>query len=118
MLSERVQRRIDRLLDEAEEADDQSDWPGSRERANRVLVADPDSEDARVFLEIWMRLIIFLSGLTAAILGTIWATLLTAVNPTIRSIRLATCDSWPSSIWVVGKVKSDRDAGLRPQLDT
>jgi|GEM_PF-784921 serine/threonine protein kinase len=51
MPSERVQRRIDRLLGEAEEAADQSDGPGVRERANRVLVADPDNEDARVFLE-------------------------------------------------------------------
>ena len=40
MASERIQRRIDRLLDQAEEAMDQMDWTSVRDCAQAVL-ADP-----------------------------------------------------------------------------
>ncbi|MCH8222913.1 MAG: protein kinase [Chloroflexi bacterium] len=49
MPSERVQRRIDRLLDQAEEAVDQRDWSAVHEIADAVLVADPENEDAKTF---------------------------------------------------------------------
>ena len=39
MLSERMQRQIDRLLDEAEEAVARRDWPAVRESAEAVLRA-------------------------------------------------------------------------------
>ena len=40
MASERFQRRIDRLLDQVEEAVDQLDWEGVRSRAQAVLALD------------------------------------------------------------------------------
>ncbi|MEE8362823.1 MAG: serine/threonine-protein kinase, partial [Dehalococcoidia bacterium] len=50
MLSERVQRRIDRLLDQAEEAADREDWAGLADYARAVLVADSENADAKTFL--------------------------------------------------------------------
>ena len=46
MPSERTQRRIDRLLDQAEEAADREDWSSVQRLAEQVLALDPDSEDA------------------------------------------------------------------------
>jgi hypothetical protein len=48
--SERVQARITRLLDEAEEAADRLDWDTVRKRAEGVLVFDPENADAKAFL--------------------------------------------------------------------
>ncbi len=50
MPSERIQRRIDRLLDQAEEAADALDWPRVRETANAVLAIDAAHEDALAFI--------------------------------------------------------------------
>ena len=50
MASERVQRRIDILLDEADQAIAQSDWSVVRDRAQNVLALDPDNSDAATFL--------------------------------------------------------------------
>ena len=50
MASERVQRRIDILLDEADQAIAQSDWSVVRDRAQNVLALDPDNGDAATFL--------------------------------------------------------------------
>ena len=50
MPSERVQRRVDRLLDQAEEAVEALDWSRVREVAGSILVVDPDNDDARSFL--------------------------------------------------------------------
>ena len=50
MASERVQRQIDRLLDEAEQASESEDWETVRNRAGRVLAFDPENADAQVFL--------------------------------------------------------------------
>jgi len=50
MPSERVQRRIDSLLDQAEEAVDALDWRRVQEIGDAVLVADPDNEDAKTFI--------------------------------------------------------------------
>ena len=49
MASERVRRQIDRLLDEAEEALNQDDWVRLLELSNRVLLLDPDNQDATAF---------------------------------------------------------------------
>ena len=46
MASERVQRRIDRLLDQVEEAIDQLDWETVLARSQAVLALDPDNADA------------------------------------------------------------------------
>ena len=51
MASERVQRRIDRLLDQIEEAVDQLDWSTVRDRAQAVLALDRENPDALTFLE-------------------------------------------------------------------
>lgn len=45
-----MQRLIDRLLDEAEEAVRQLNWTVVRERANAVLALDPHNQDALAFL--------------------------------------------------------------------
>ena len=50
MSSERIQRRIDRLLDQAEEAMDRLDWASVRDVAKVVLGLDPDNNDALAFL--------------------------------------------------------------------
>ena len=47
MASERTQRQIDRLLDEAEEAFSRGEWEPLHERANRRLLLDPQNSDAR-----------------------------------------------------------------------
>jgi len=46
MVNERLQRQIDRLLDEAEHAVGQKDWVGVIERVEHVLTLDPDNGDA------------------------------------------------------------------------
>ena len=50
MASERIQRQIDRLLDEAERALDQGDWDLVNDRAGKVAALDPDNLDAKTFL--------------------------------------------------------------------
>ena len=50
MPSERVQRQINRLLDEAEEASALQNWEVVRERAKHALTFDPDNPDAKDFL--------------------------------------------------------------------
>ena len=50
MASERIQRQIERLLDEAEEAVGRSDWARARDRASNALRFDPDNADAQAFL--------------------------------------------------------------------
>ena len=51
MASERVQRQIDRLLDEAEEALTRFDWDSVRQCAEAVLRFDPNDGDALRFME-------------------------------------------------------------------
>jgi hypothetical protein len=48
--SERVQRQIDRLLDEAEQAVSTLDWALVRDKSQTALAFDPDSADAGEFL--------------------------------------------------------------------
>jgi hypothetical protein len=50
MVSERVQRQIDRLLDEAEAAIAISDWAIVGDRARNVLRLDPENSDALSYL--------------------------------------------------------------------
>ena len=50
MHSERVQRHVNRLLDEAEEALRQRDWATVSDRVEIVLALDPDNEDGRALL--------------------------------------------------------------------
>lgn len=50
MLSERAQRRIDRLLDQAEDALERGDWAEAAERAQSVLAVQPENQDATTFL--------------------------------------------------------------------
>ncbi|MDA1257566.1 MAG: hypothetical protein O3C10_06950 [Chloroflexi bacterium] len=49
MASERVQRRIDRLLDQAEEAADQYNWQLVLQLTAGILEADPENEDGLTF---------------------------------------------------------------------
>ena len=50
MASDRVQRQLDRLLDEVDEAMTQLDWEQVRDRSQAVLALDPENEDALRFL--------------------------------------------------------------------
>ncbi len=50
MASDRIQRQIDRLLDEAEAAFAQRDWTGLQERAQDALALDAENRDALTFL--------------------------------------------------------------------
>ena len=50
LASERAQRQIDRLLDEAEDAVTQLDWGIVRDRAQAVLAFDPENSDGLAFL--------------------------------------------------------------------
>ena len=52
MPSERIQRRIDRLLDQIEEAADQEEWETALRLSEQVLDLDPDDEDAHTFLRL------------------------------------------------------------------
>ncbi len=55
MVSERIQRQIDRLLDEAEQSFIQRDWATLLDRAQDVLLLAPDSQDALAFQEAAQR---------------------------------------------------------------
>jgi eukaryotic-like serine/threonine-protein kinase len=50
MPTERIQRRIDALLDEAEASMSAGDWPAVAEKARAVLAMDPENEDAPALL--------------------------------------------------------------------
>ena len=50
MPSENFQRRIDRILDQIEDAADRLDWTSVRLGALDLLVFDPENEDAKIFL--------------------------------------------------------------------
>ena len=50
MASDRIQRQIDRLLDEADEAAAQQDWETVRARAQHVLTFDPENREGQAFL--------------------------------------------------------------------
>jgi len=50
MASERTQRQIDRLLDEAEEAMVHRDWAALHQHDQDALMLDPDNQDARNFV--------------------------------------------------------------------
>ena len=49
MASDRIQRHIDRLLDEVDDAMAQLDWEQVRDRAQAVLALDPGNQDAMGF---------------------------------------------------------------------
>ena len=55
MASERIQRQIERLLDEAEEALNQDDWALLKQLADRVLLLDPENNDGMAFLDVRAR---------------------------------------------------------------
>src|SRR5581483_4114962 len=50
MASDRIQSLVQRLLDQADEAALQSDWPTLRRLAEAACAADPDNADARRYL--------------------------------------------------------------------
>ena len=50
MATERLQRRINSLLDEADDAIAKSDWDLVRDRAQNVLTLDPDNPDAQALV--------------------------------------------------------------------
>ena len=57
MASERIQRQIDRLLDEAEQAITSEDWPTVASRVRSVLSIEPENGDAKAYLAVVERVI-------------------------------------------------------------
>ena len=55
MATERIQRRIDRLLDQIEQEADQQNWQRVRELAGEVLEFAPDNADATTFFAEWIN---------------------------------------------------------------
>ncbi len=55
MVSERVQRQVDALLDDVEAAARALDWPRVHELCDGVLRLDPENVDARTFLQAAQR---------------------------------------------------------------
>src|SRR5688572_17970306 len=51
MTSDRIQKRIERLLDEAEEAADGGDWPLSAARSREALALSEQNPDAAALLQ-------------------------------------------------------------------
>ena len=62
MTSDRIKRRIESLLDEADQAVSRSDWGTAKDRASNVLAFDPANAEAEAFLAAAERA---LSGQTA-----------------------------------------------------
>ena len=58
MVSERIQRQIDRLLDQADDALTRFDWDSVRQCAEAVLAYDPENEDAGVHLSAVQRALV------------------------------------------------------------
>ena len=52
MVSERFQRRIDRILDQIEDAADRRGWAAVQQGALDLFVFDPENEDAKILLGI------------------------------------------------------------------
>ena len=50
MPSERIQRRIDLLLDQADQALADGDWALVRDSSGKVLALDPDNTDAATYI--------------------------------------------------------------------
>ena len=55
MAAGRIQKQIDRLLDEAEQALAQDNWDRMKQLGERVLLFDPENKDAIAFVEISQR---------------------------------------------------------------
>ena len=55
MLGDRMKRRLDRLLDETEEAADREDWAKVAQVARQALLIDADNRDASDFLQLAER---------------------------------------------------------------
>ena len=52
MATERLRRRIDRLLDVIEEAADRDNWPDVQKLARQVLELEPNNVDAQTFMDL------------------------------------------------------------------
>jgi len=52
MVSGRFQRRIDRILDQIEDAADRRGWAAVQQGALDLFVFDPENEDAKILLGI------------------------------------------------------------------
>ena len=50
MSSERIQRRIERLLGQAKAAAERSDWEESRRLTEDILAVDPENADAQAYI--------------------------------------------------------------------
>ena len=55
MASDRLQRQVDRLLDEAADAVAQGDWALVRDCSQRALVVDPGNQEALSFMAVAER---------------------------------------------------------------
>jgi hypothetical protein len=65
--SERIQRRIERLLDQSEEAEDREDWAISAQRAREALALQADNQDAQTLYDAALRITSGVKGEVASI---------------------------------------------------
>ncbi len=79
MASDRLQRRLEILLDEAEEANTQLNWSLVRDRAQAVLAIDPPNSDGLAFLATAERA---LAGADSATSSTFVPSETTGTQPT------------------------------------
>ncbi len=70
MASDRIQRRIERLLDQIEQEADQRDWQLVRDLAEEALGFAPDNSDAKAFLEVAEERLVRIVGQEAEVAVT------------------------------------------------
>ena len=66
MASERIQRRVERLLDQIEEEADQQNWQRALDLAKEVLRFAPDSADAKTFIAVAEETLSYTAGWEAS----------------------------------------------------
>ncbi|MCI0879327.1 MAG: hypothetical protein J4N78_10635, partial [Chloroflexi bacterium] len=90
MASERIQRRIERLLDQIEQEADQRNWQLVLELAREVLGFAPDNSDAKAFLDVAEERLASTAPAVRRSFGPMPAAAPTAGHPTSPSAELRT----------------------------
>ena len=70
MASDRIQRRIEHLLDQIEQEADQRNWQLVRDLAEEALGFAPDNSDAKAFLEVAEERLVRIAGQEAEVAVT------------------------------------------------
>ena len=95
MVSERIQRRIDRLIDQIEEAMDQLNWESVRDISQAVLALDAQNADATAFLSAAERALISATTTQPVQLPTATPPAVPVSHPTPQPIPVPTATPPP-----------------------